>query len=409
MQVFEEVDDGSCVAPGLPEPVQGGEELAQAGLGVDLGGGSVGVADAEEVPQQGQGLLQDRVEGPDRLRHLGPGGGRVVAVGDAEQGPQEIEHRQERSGLGVGQGVGGEHLDSAGPAPFGELVGEAALAHARAGHDPHQLTFSLARPGEGRFERRHLLLPAHERREAPGGGHLQRRPETPRADKLEHLQGVGRSLDCHRTEGPHLEVAAHQCGGGGCQPIDPGSANDSIRWARLTTLPTAVYSTARSAPTGPATTSPEFNPIRTVEGDSEIPLEFGPETGQLLAEVERPRAGAPGVVLLSDGRPEKGHDPVTGELVDPTPEPVDPVAQEGEEPLHQFAPTSASMPPARSMDPTTSANRTVTCLRSPSGVDDGAGGEALWGSNEVPQPWQNLWSGGLFAPQAGQATALDRP
>ena len=45
--------------------------------------------------------------------------------------------------------------------------------------------------------------------------------------------------------------------------------------------------------------------------------------GELVLEVERRVAGAPGVVLVGDRRPEQGHDPVAGELVDRALEAVD--------------------------------------------------------------------------------------
>ena len=95
--------------------------MAQTGVGVDLGDGSVGVADPEEVPQQGQAVLEDRVEGPDRLGDLGPGGGRVVAVENAEQGPQELQHRQERCSCAWARACA-VNTSSPGPAPFAELV-----------------------------------------------------------------------------------------------------------------------------------------------------------------------------------------------------------------------------------------------------------------------------------------------
>ena len=75
-----------------------------------------------------------------------------------------------------------------------------------------------------------------------------------------------------------------------------------------------------------------------VEADAAFLLEPVAVGGQLLAQVERRRAGLPGVVLEGDGRTEERHDPVAGELVHVPVEARHPVAQDGEEAPHEVAP-----------------------------------------------------------------------
>ena len=54
--------------------------------------------------------------------------------------------------------------------------------------------------------------------------------------------------------------------------------------------------------------------------------------------MQRRVAGAPGVVLVGDRRPEQGHDPVAGELVDRALEAVDALAEDREEAVHDPPP-----------------------------------------------------------------------
>jgi hypothetical protein len=49
-------------------------------------------------------------------------------------------------------------------------------------------------------------------------------------------------------------------------------------------------------------------------------------------------AGAPGVILVRDGRPEDRHDPIAGELIDCPLETVNPVGENLEEAVHDPVP-----------------------------------------------------------------------
>ena len=70
------------------------------------------------------------------------------------------------------------------------------------------------------------------------------------------------------------------------------------------------------------------------------------------------------MVLVRDRRPEQGHDPVAGELVHRPLEAADAFGEQREEALHDLPPFSGSTCSAMSIEPLTSANSTVTCLRS---------------------------------------------
>src|SRR5256885_902734 len=60
--------------------------------------------------------------------------------------------------------------------------------------------------------------------------------------------------------------------------------------------------------------------------------------GQLRLEVKRRVAGALGVVLVRDRGAEEGHDAVAGELVDRALEPMNALAEDGKEALHDLSP-----------------------------------------------------------------------
>ena len=74
----------------------------------------------------------------------------------------------------------------------------------------------------------------------------------------------------------------------------------------------------------------------------EVEPVLAPQLGRVLADVvehlQRRVTGAPPVVLVGDRRPEDGHDPVAGELVDRALEAVHGVGEGGEEALHDRVP-----------------------------------------------------------------------
>ena len=102
--------------------------------------------------------------------------------------------------------------------------------------------------------------------------------------------------------------------------------------------PTAVYAIARSSPIAPTTTSPELRPIRTERLSPSVRLISAAYDGKLALEVQGGVTGTLRVVLVADRRPEQGHDPVAGELVDRALEPMDARAQHREEALHDRLP-----------------------------------------------------------------------
>ena len=153
--------------------------------------------------------------------------------------------------------------------------------------------------------------------------------------------------------------------------------------------------------------------------------------GELLLLVKRRVAGALGVVLVGDRGAEQGHDAVAGELVDRALEAVDARRRGSAKKRSMICRhSSGSLCSASSIEPITSANSTVTCLRSPSRApwparifsarcsgtwEPGSGGAAgppiaaaaapAAAVSSWPQALQNFWPAGFEAPQLGHGDA----
>jgi len=119
----------------------------------------------------------------------------------------------------------------------------------------------------------------------------------------------------------------------------------------------------------PTTTAPELIPMRVEKPTPCSRFTSVAVAGDLLTEMERGVAGALRVVLVGDRRPEERHDAVARELVDEAFETLDPVDRMRKKRCMICENASGSSCSASSIEPFTSANSTVTCLRSPSSAD----------------------------------------
>jgi len=108
----------------------------------------------------------------------------------------------------------------------------------------------------------------------------------------------------------------------------------------------------------------DADPRRELEAMT--PLHLARELAERIAHVQRRIARALRVVLVRDRRAEQRHDPIAGALVERPFEAVDPIGEDLEEAIEDDVPSLGSVSSASSIEPFTSANNTVTCLRSPS-------------------------------------------
>ena len=230
---------------------------------------------------------------------------------------------------------------------------------------------ALARLGplQRLLERRHLLVAADEAGEAALAREVE--PRARRADpgQLEDPDRPARALDLELAEVLELEVAVRELGGalgqvglaGLGQRLHPLRQADRVADRGVVAL--------APSPIAPATTSPELIPIRAEKLRPVLAAQLGGVLGDVVEHPQRRVAGAPRVVLVGDRRPEDGHDPVAGELVDGALEAVHGVGEDREEALHDLAPLLGVLLLGQVHRALTSANSTVTCLRSPLGLD----------------------------------------
>jgi len=293
---------------------------------------------------------------------------------------------------------------SSGGARLSELVAQAALAHPGLAHHPDQACLARLGPGQGVLQGGHLLGPTDERR------HATRTGDGPHAQasgfENEDAKRLGRSLHVEAAEVAQAEPARDKAGGvlGEVRPARFGQGFHAMGQAHGVTQGGVGHAgvVADAAHHYLARVQPEADREAQPLGAAQL---FG--IGRYrLGQVQSGRAGPPGVVLMGDGGAEESHDPVARELVDGAFEAVDAVGEDLEEALHDArkkrcmmpAQSSGSRPAWRSIEPDTSAKRTVTCLRSPSNArrsrrifsarwSGGAGsaGACRGPLNEVPQ------------------------
>ena len=149
MQVLDQGDAGLVRALGTDQSLHPRQELALARLRVHPRRGTLGVGHREEVEDQRQlvveALVQERELAGDPLARRALG----VPLTDLEVGAQELEHRQERDGLGVGLACDVIEGCAICPNSLGELVAETTLADARLADDPDHLPLTGERLLQG--------------------------------------------------------------------------------------------------------------------------------------------------------------------------------------------------------------------------------------------------------------------
>jgi len=234
----------------------------------------------------------------------------------------------------VGLGVRFAHLDPAIPATLGKLEAQAALADPRLGDHAHDLRVSLHRPIEGGFEYVHLFLSADEGRESAGVGTVEPGTQGPDALQVVNLDGIAQPFDLEESEVSQMEEARDHLRGRFTQ-VD-GAGIGELFHARGE--PDGVsLSRVIHAQVVADTTHHDFTRVDSHahgERNAEAALQFCRVAPQFVVEIEGRVACALRVVFMGDGRAEQGHDPVAGELIDRSLEAMDPLAQYGEEAIH---------------------------------------------------------------------------
>ena len=210
VQVLEHQQERLDLALAQEQPLDPVERLLAALRGVQPL--PLGVVDrhVEEPEQRREGGLERPVQGEELARHLLADLARVIARLDLEVGPQELDERQKRRRLPVGDGAALDDQPALDAVRVGELPEEPRLADAGLADDGHDLAVPGAGPLQGLAELLQLRVAPDEAGEAPGGGRLQPRAHGPGADDLEDLERGVQPLDRPRPERLHHDVAFRQ-------------------------------------------------------------------------------------------------------------------------------------------------------------------------------------------------------
>ena len=203
--------------------MDGVQDATHADLGIEPGGGALGVGHLEEVENQRKNLVQTGVEGEQAGRHLVAGLGRRVGVGDGEVVPQQRQDGQQRNGPAMGDARGPPHRDAPSDGRADELLAEPALAHPGFADHAHHLKAAFDRLCEGVLQRSQLPFPTHQprgtQRARRPGGHRRRK----RSAQHVHAQRLPGSFHRLRAEVLEAEPAVDQ----------PGRVLGQIRPTRL--------------------------------------------------------------------------------------------------------------------------------------------------------------------------------
>ena len=84
VKIFDEDHERRAYGAGTAQAVEHGENLPLPGVGVHVGRWPLGISHAQEVVQQGKGVIEGGIEVQDCSSDLRPGGARVVLVADPE-------------------------------------------------------------------------------------------------------------------------------------------------------------------------------------------------------------------------------------------------------------------------------------------------------------------------------------
>ena len=152
------------------------------------GAGFSGSGHAHEVEVQRQTLAQALVEQQQAAGDALARGGVAVLLGDAEEGAEQLQDRQERDRLAVRDAGGLVGHQAARPAALEELEAQAALAEPGVADDADDLGVALAGARQRRLEHLHLVAAADEAREAAAARDVEARAHLP-----EPLQLVARA------------------------------------------------------------------------------------------------------------------------------------------------------------------------------------------------------------------------
>ena len=182
-----------------------------------------------------------------------------------------------------------------------------------------------------------------------------------------------------------------------------------MRCASPTVWPSAVGSIVTSSPTRPTTTSPELSPSRTCRSTSCVSRNSSEYSPIAFVRCQAAWQARRAWSSSATGAPNSAMIPSPVNLSTVPPNLRTPSARIDTNRPMMAAHTSASRRSCRSIEPATSANRTVMCFFSPelATVASDAGASVV--ARALPHSMQNRALAGAAVPQDGQAAAREAP
>ena len=315
MQVLEHQQQRLDLALPQEQPLDPVERLLAALRGVEPL--PLGVVDRhlEEPEQRREGGLQRSVQGEELSRHLLADLACFIAPLDLEIAPEELDERQKRRRLSIGDRDALDDQPALRAVGVGELPEEARLAYTGLADDGHDLAVPDAGTIQGLAELLHLRVASDEAREATGGGRLQPRAHGPGADDLEELDRGVQALDRPLTQGLHHDVPFRQIQGLGRNEDGPRHSHLLQARCQVGRLADGRIVHVEVAADGADNHLPRVHADPDMHGHARgavyllgIPLDG-------LLHPQCCVAGPHGVILVRERGAEEGHDPVTHDLV----------------------------------------------------------------------------------------------
>ena len=315
MEVLEDHEEGLQLALAEQEALDGVEGPPAALRRIE--GLPLGVLDGhvQERQQGGQGRLEVPVQREELAGDLLPDLAVGLAVVHVEVGLEEIDDGQVAGRLAVGHGARLQDEPVLGAVGVGELVEQARLAHPGLADGRHELTVPGASLLEALAELLDLGVPADEAGEPAGRRGLQARSQRADPGELVDLDRGGQALHGHGAQWGHLHEAFGEREGVGRQ-------EDRARIGELLHPRREVGGLADGrvvhAEVGPDRPNDHLAGIQAhayADRDAVLsPDALGVPLHRLL-HAERGVAGADGVVLVRQRRAEEGHDAIAHHLV----------------------------------------------------------------------------------------------
>jgi hypothetical protein len=283
------------------------------------------------------GGLERGVERHDLGRDLLADHPRVVPRLNLEVAPERLDHRQPRRGSPVGDRPALEHQRARGPRPFGELADDPRLADPGLADQGHHAPVPAAGQLERLAEPGHLLVAAHEAREAAHGGGLQAVAGRPRPGQLVHLDRLRGAPHRHRPEGRHRDVALGQAPALGGEQRRAGTGEPLHLRGQVRRLADRGVLHAQVA------ANRAHHHLARVEPDADLHVEplgatqLAGQATHALVHAQRRVGRAHHVVLVGHRGAEDRHDPVAQHLVDGALVPVHRLHHQGQHRIQHAA------------------------------------------------------------------------